>query len=313
MANNVNVASLTKYVDQLGSELIAKAILESKLLSQITVQTGVTYTAALNNYTSTLTLADGGCGTFTGAGGGTLSQETITVVPIKAEESICPTTLNQYWMDKKRNGGKYWDTNADEFNRVFNADKVATISKMVTDLAWQGNTALGSGNLSKTNGFLKLAGTVSGVVHHSLGSPLAPLVKSTTIATIDGIIDTAVSSAPVILGMEDITMYMAQHNFLTLTRALRDANNFFIDGTKGVDFELMYPGTRIKVVGDPSFGTRNEILLTPSSNLVLGTDMSSDYEQYQMWEDMNSNEIRFRAQWKQGHAFRFPQYVVFAS
>ncbi len=316
MANSVTVSSLTKYTDQLASSLIRESVLAGRTIAMVNVQTGVKYAEALNIMTSTLTAAAGSCGAISPAGGPTLTQRSITVCPLKVEEAICLNTLEQYWMGQfmKNSKGSYQEDMAKGFADVYFADKVAKLQALVEDLFWAGDTVAGSGNLALCNGVIKTITGLSGVVNlpNTVYSP--NITAALTAANAIGQVDLIINAIPTdVLDAKDLTMFMSHANFRTLTRALRTANNFFSDFSKDLDWEFYYPGTNIKVVaarGLNSVNTGHSIIVTPASNLYFGTDLMSDEESFQVWYDINTDTVYFRAKWKQGVQVAYPQYVV---
>ena len=314
MANSINVGSLTKYVDQLSSALIREAVLRGKTVDQISIQSGVKYASALNIMSSALTAVAGAtCGAITPAGTVTLSQRDITVCPLKVEEAICLNTLEEYWIGQfmKNAKGSYQDEMASGLAEAYAADKVAKLQALVEDLMWAGNTDTGSGNLALCDGFIKLFTDTPGVIA-PYTSPSAPalLTSSNAIAQVEAIITLIPAD---VLDANDLTMFMSYANFRTLVFALRAANNFYADFATDKNWEFTYPGTNIKVVATRGLNSVNggkSIIVTPASNLYLGTDMMSDTEQFKVWFDQTDDTVYFRAKWKQGVQVGYPQYVI---
>jgi len=90
----LNLASLTKYTDQLATDLIYKSILRGRTFDTgVTIQTNVKFADALNLMTSDLIgIAGGSCG-YSATGSVTLSQRSLEVCPITVFENNCLNDL----------------------------------------------------------------------------------------------------------------------------------------------------------------------------------------------------------------------------
>jgi hypothetical protein len=117
-----------------------------------------------------------------------------------------------------------------------------------------------------------------------------------------------------VLEANDLTLFMSHANFRTLMRALRDANYFVAyDGQQHTFVLENYTNTNVKVVATRGLVGRNEMVLTPASNLYFGTDSFGEARNgdgFQFWYDIRDNITYFRAKLKVGAQVAFPQYVV---
>ena len=59
---NYDLTGLATYTDEVGGDLIAKAVLKGKTADYVRVQPGVKGTQAINLLDSTLSVQDGSCG-----------------------------------------------------------------------------------------------------------------------------------------------------------------------------------------------------------------------------------------------------------
>ena len=87
------VSSLTNYVDQSSTELIAAAQFKSETAALANIQTGVKSSAALQILSVSPIPQDGSTCGFTASGDVTFSQRTITAKSVKYEDSLCPKAL----------------------------------------------------------------------------------------------------------------------------------------------------------------------------------------------------------------------------
>lgn len=310
----LNLGSLTKYTDQLSGILLKEAVLVGNTFDFISVQSGIKYADSINILTNTLIAAAGGCGTISPTGSTTLSQRDITVCPVKVEESICVDEFEQYWIGQLAKEGSYNEFAPEAFNQLYLANKVEKVGQFVEDIFWKGsvNSTYGGGNLALCNGILHiLEGTsaTNSVISTTYSGAL------TTANALD-VVDNMISLLPSdVLDASDLTLFMSHANFRVLMNALRNNNYFFgYDGVAGHTWVLEnYTNTNVRIVATRGLNGRNEMVLTPSSNLFFGTDSFGEARNgdgFQFWYDIRDNITYFRAKLKVGAQVAFPSYVV---
>lgn len=310
----LNLANLTKYTDELSGILLKESVLVGTTFDYISVQTGIKYADSINILTNSLTAAAGGCGTVTPAGSTTLTQRDIQVCPIKVEESICVDEFEQYWIGQLAREGSYNEFAPEVFNQLFLANKVEKIGQLVEDMFWKGsvNSTYGGGNLALCNGILEILENTSATNSVVTGVTYSGALTVTT--AIDAV-DSMIALVPNdVLEANDLTLFMSHANFRTLMRALRNANYFVsYDGQQHTYVLENYTNTNVRVVATRGLNGRNEMVLTPSSNLYFGTDSFGEARNgdgFQFWYDIRDNITYFRAKLKVGAQVAFPQYVV---
>ena len=83
-----DVATIGGYVDQVGGELLSKALIGGTTARYANVRLGIKGTQALNLLNSTAYFQDGTCG-WSPSGTTTFSQTNITTCPEKYNEALC--------------------------------------------------------------------------------------------------------------------------------------------------------------------------------------------------------------------------------
>ena len=102
-SNAAILTSLTKYTDQLAIGIIRESVIGARTNQYISVQEGIKYADTLNIINSTIVLQDGAAcnnGIFSSTGSVTFTQNTLTVCPLKVEEVLCMTNIEQYFLGK---------------------------------------------------------------------------------------------------------------------------------------------------------------------------------------------------------------------
>ena len=137
---------------------------------------------------------------------------------------------------------------------------------------------------------------------------------SVSSATILGITDALIENlSDDVADRDDLTIWMSVSNFRKFITALRGINNYFFDPSSisnrtGI-LQIAYPFQNVKVVGTAGI-TGDRIVLMPDAYTVVGTDLLSDVENFQLWYDVNSDQLKHRLKSKLGIQVAFPEYIV---
>lgn len=319
MASSLNLGGLSKYTDQLSQALVRESVLGGETFKYITVMTDVKYADAINTLSTTLNMVAGGCGLISPTGSVVLAQNVLTVCPIKIEESICEQDLEQYWTGKFMQAGSYQEElSPKQFAQVYTADKQAKLAASMDDLFWKASS---SGTFSTDPNMLLCTGLLSILTETSASASIysstysnVAMTSTNAITIIDALIAKMNSSASQILTENDLTIFMSYADFNSLLVGLRTINFFHNDiGQAGHSWSFIYPGTTIKIVavrGLNGLRTQNFRLLTNASNLVVGTDLMSDYSKFRIWFEDLYDLVYFRAKFKIGAGARYYQNII---
>lgn len=313
----LNLASLTKYTDQLATDLIYKAVLQGRTFTTgVSIQTNVKFADALNLMTSNLIgIAGGSCG-YSATGSVTLSQRDLQVCPITVFENNCLNDLEQYWAGKLMRAGSYNETLP--FEQVYTEEKILKIQALIEDLFWRGskdgnNTGAGSttGNLTLCNGIINTLQFTSATASVLIaGATYSGFTKADAITIIDAVINKVTSDASDILMQPDLNIYLSYGNFNTLTQALREANYFHYDANQG-DYRINgYLGTNFNVIAVRGLNGTNKVVSSYAANLYYGVDLENDFETFEMWYERFQDLVYFRSKFKMGAQVAFPEFIV---
>ena len=313
----LNLASLTKYTDQLATDLIYKAVLQGRTFTTgVSIQTNVKFADALNLMTSDLIgIAGGSCG-YSATGSVTLSQRSLEVCPITVFENNCLNDLEQYWAGKLMRAGSYNEQLP--FEQVYTEEKTMKIQALIEDLFWRSskagnNTGAGSttGNLTLCNGIINTLQFTSATASVLVaGATYSGFAKADAINIIDSIINKVTADASDILMEPNLNIYISYGNFNTLTQALREANYFHYDANQG-DYRINgYLGTNFNVIAVRGLNGTNKIVATYAANLYYGVDLENDFETFEMWYERFQDIVYFRSKFKIGAQVAFPEFVV---
>lgn len=303
------VSSLTAFVDETGA-IINKAVLGARTLkSGIRIEPGIKTSKNLHTLASTVyAQANSTCG-WNASGSTSLGATTLTLCPLKINESICIEILEQYYTQMLLKAGSYNET-LGGFESYFASEKADSVSALIEELIWQGNPITATGNNKLCGGILyEVDRVVSGSTVNTYTA--SAITVGSAIATVDMLI-AALPAA--VRGATDLKLFMSEPNFYTYLQAVRNANYFnpsYFSVDAGSQWEYQHPASNVTVVGVAGLNsTSTRMILTPASNLVFGTDLEKDATDFRLWYSLDNQEERFVAKWKQGVKFIFPDFVV---
>jgi hypothetical protein len=301
------LTGLTVFTDQVQQDLVLKMIATGRTAQQVTVIPGIKNTEALNIIGNTVTVQTGGCG-FQTTGSVALTQRNLTVTPLKVNDTICPKDLEKYWTGMKMKPGAAKDVD------VLTGLAESYVSKIQEEMEyniWQGNYS--GSSYSKFDGFMEVLCDASSSAGATAGTDAPTVVLgatgSMTSANALGIVNAMVSAASEdVLAQEDVRLFVNYADYRTYTQALIAAGNYIanIDTT---NFETYIPGTQIKVTATKGLKNKNARILTPSKNLVIGTDLSNEEEKFDIFYSKDNDEVRVISNWKLGTQVYFPEEV----
>lgn len=299
----LNVSGLAAYTDQTSGELTKRMILKGNTASIVTVMPGIKSAKNLNTIGSTLYMQLGACG-FTTSGATALSKVALTVTDLKVNESICLNTLEDYYTQVMMRPGSY--NEAIPFEEIFANEKADLISKVIDTQIWQGNTTSGSGNLALVDGLLAYV-DASAITGSTVNVAPAAFTASTAIAAVD----TLVANVPTdIMGVSDLTLFVSHSEFQVYLTALRNANYFHFSPDFDINAGIMHPASNVRVRPVVGLQGSTRHILTPASNIYVGTDLMSDSEQFSIYYSKDNDEVRFICKFKLGVAVLFPEYLI---
>lgn len=323
MASSIDLSGLSKYTDQLSQALVRESVLGGETFKYITVIPNIKYSDALNKITSSFKAQAGGCGIIAPTGSVAIQQNTLTVCPIKIEESICENDIQQYWLGMFMQAGSYTEEiSPREFAQVYTADKQAKLQAYMDDIFWKGSlsgTYSADTNLQLCNGILYVLDSTSATASIVSGNGTFSTNTTMTVANAINIIDTMInamnSSASQILTENDLTIFLSYADFNTLVQALRNENYFHYnvgqEGDGRARWTFMYPGQPVRIVAVRGLNGTNKRILTNAKNLAFGTDLESDYSKFRIWYEDLYDTVYFRAKFKVGANAYYYQNIVY--
>jgi hypothetical protein len=297
-----NLSSLATYTDQVGGELIRKAILEGETAKIIKVQPGVVGSQAINLLNSNLVVQDGTCG-WDASGTTIYTQRNIQTCQYKVNESLCPRDLTDYWVGQLLQPGDYNETVP--FEEQISILKTQQISQYCENLMWQANSGT-----TCFSGFLQLtaSATTATTVTGGIVVPGTPIASTTALSQVDALIEVIPDD---VVNRTDWVVFMSHANYRKYLINYRTANYYHYNPENSYeDFKTFHPATNILVHPVGGLSGSNRVVLAPAGYMVLGVNLMSDAETLKMFYSADFDEVRLRSNFSLGVQIAWPQYVI---
>jgi hypothetical protein len=304
-----DVKTIGGYSDQVGGELLAKALIGGTTASIVNVRTGIKGTQALNLLDSTPVFQAGNC-SLSPSGVTQYTQHSITTCPETLFESLCYKALFDTYQSMLMKAGQTQETVP--FEQMILDLKKKQIEQHVEVNLWQGVTGAtpsptGVVTGACFNGFATMISKWSGntfadAVADSDGTAFGTQAYGTAgnpITEVDELINVLDDNA---LSREDLVVFMSYSNFRKYVQALTKAN-FFTNYIGSADItsnmSAVHPNTNVKVVPTLGLNASNQVVIGPAEYMVYGVDLLSD-ETLKAWYSVDFDEIRIRSNFNYG-------------
>lgn len=308
------VSALTTYVRENADKIYTAAILGAKTLKYpgISIQAGIKNSDKLMLFANTAPIQVGGVCSFNASGSSTFSDVTLTVSPLKWNDTFCPETLENKYLSTKLVAGSNYDSLP--FEQLIMDNVIANLNASAEKYTWQGDTALGVQDLKQVDGWLKKI---------DAGSPiLATAQADITAGNVIGIFDDIYKKIPAELlnnSEKPMVAFCGWDTFRLLIVALKDLNAFnYTAGDSANTGEITLPGSGLKVVAVHGLNAitgslasyTDRIVCTYPANLFVGTDLISEMEEAKIWYSEDDQNIKGSIKWKVGYQVAYTTEVV---
>ena len=295
----LDVSALTAFNNEIAGELLPKIVYGGSTMEYVTIKEGVKHQEPINLMEVDLQVQYGTC-VSTPSGSLTYSQRNITVCPRTSFDGICLKDMDKYYLGIA-------DLEPGSYNTTFKTAQVYS-DLLVNQFQKSNDSFLWSGDAGCTDGGTGLKTIISG----STAGVVTAGGATVTLANMDAML-AALSSD--VADREDLTFFMSVQGFRTYVTALRTANNFYFDpasvDNRGGILEMAYPfSPGVKVVGTTGLNGSARVVLGPAKQIVAGTDLMSDFSEFQLWYDINTDQLRHRIATKLGVNIAYPEFWV---
>ena len=306
----LDVTALSDFNNEVAGELVVKSVYGGSTMEYITIQEGVKYQEPINLMEVDLYIQNAACSTVF-SGSLAFTQRNITVCPRTSQDGICLKD-----MDKKYLGisalepGSYNETFA--LAGAYSDLLVNKFQKANDQFLWQQESGSDSsfGGTCEASGLLRILSSGS-AADAALD---AANIAGTTTASLANL-EVMLEALPAdVADREDLTFFMSVGKFRQFISSIRTANNFYFDPVsitnRGGLLEIGMPfQPNVKIVGTVGINT-NRIVLGPAKQIVAGTDLMSDFSEFQLWYDINTDQLRHRIATKLGVNVAYPEFWI---
>ena len=295
----LDVSALSDFNNEVAGELVAKMVYGGSTMEYITIKEGVVFQEPINLMEVDLQIQSGTC-VSTPSGSLDFSQRNITVCPRTSFDGICLKDMDRTYLGiSALERGSYNETFALATN--YSELLVNQFQKANDSFLWTQT----SGSLSCASDGLKqiISGSTTGVVVAGTGDATLANLEVMLAALSDDVAD-----------RDDLTYFMSVSKFRSLISNIRTQNNFYFDPVsvqnRGGILEIGMPFQNAKIVGTTGLNGSNRIVLGPAKQIVAGTDLMSDFSEFQLWYDINSDQLKHRISTKLGVNVAYPEFWV---
>lgn len=310
----INVSALADFNSELAGRIVLDTVFTGTTAEYATIQEGIKFQEPLNLAVVTPQF-QGGNAVSTPSGSAVFSQRNITVTKRTAYDLWNLQLLTDKYLGKMAlPEGSYEETFA--IMEELTGDLVRKARQANDYFIWRSvsgsATSATDTAIAEADGLVNLISGSTAGVNTPSGAGANVITGSTAY---DQLVDMISAEDSNVINADDLTFFMGPQVFTRVVSGLTKQNLFHFDPTtverrNGI-YEVPLPGfPNVKIVGTWGLNGSERVVLGPSSDMVIGTDLQSDVENFQTWYDINSDAIKYRLRTKLGVQVGHPAYWV---
>ena len=305
MAYNGGFDGLTSYVDETSFELISKTVLGTNLATYVDVRAGLKGNVVdipLVDETFNITSGDA-CG-WSANNTASISQVTMNIYHAKVQHEYCPQVLRDTFMAGKLAAGQFAGSESLPYEAVFAGQLVEKLQNWNEKFLIDGKGSSLGIRVQMSASYAADGDTYKDQISGSWTSATAVAQAQTMYELLDGEVSNA----------DDLILIVSVGDYKKLALGVTQGNYYHISP----DLKNLYiPGTNVRVVASAGIkdqtGGKNNRFLTRASNIILGTDLTGDFEQFKLWYSNDNDQVRATMKWAIGCAVKEPGLAVIAN
>lgn len=291
-----NVSGLQPYVDEQREDLIHRSVTEAQTLQYIAIQQGIKGSEELKLLNDSIVYQTGDC-SMSPSGDTVFTDRAIAVETIGYLKRFCQKDLAGFWTQLALRPGAMAEDKTLPFEQILINYLLELHAFELEKLIWQGNKVSGSGNLAFMNGFNQFLTVANGCV--ALNTSGATSIDATN--AFDIFYEAFTNTPSNIAEGQDFICFTGRENFNFLLKNLVDLNLYNYNPTQIATLsELLLPGTNMRVVKVNGLNGTTKIYTGRASHFFFGTDLSSDFESYDLWYSFDDDVIYLRSKFRAG-------------
>ena len=291
-----NVSGLQPYVDEQREDLIHRSVTEAQTLQYIAIQQGIKGSEELKLLNDSIVYQTGDC-SMSPSGDTVFTDRAIAVETIGYLKRFCQKDLAGFWTQLALRPGAMAEDKTLPFEQILINYLLELHAFELEKLIWQGNKVTGSGNLAFMNGFNQFLTVANGCV--DLNTSGATSIDATN--AFDIFYEAFTNTPSNIAEGQDFICFTGRENFNFLLKNLVDLNLYNYNPAQIATLsELLLPGTNMRVVKVNGLNGTTKIYTGRASHFFFGTDLSSDFESYDLWYSFDDDVIYLRSKFRAG-------------
>ena len=291
-----DVTGLSPYVDDQREDLIHRSVTEAQTLGYIAIQQGIKGTEDLKLLNDSIVYQSGDC-SMSPSGDTIFTDRAISVETIGYLKKFCQKDLAGFWTQLALRPGAMAEDKTLPFEQILINYLLELHAFELEKLIWQGNKLSGAGNLAFMNGFNQFLTVLNGCVDLNVSG--ATSIDATNAFNI---FYEAFENTPAnVAEGADFICFTGRENFNFLLKNLVDLNMFNYNPAQIATMnEILLPGTNMRIVKVNGLNGTTKIYTGRASHFYFGTDLSSDFESYDLWYSFDDDVIYLRSKFRAG-------------
>jgi hypothetical protein len=291
-----DVTGLSPYVDDQREDLIHRSVTEAQTLGYIAIQQGIKGTEDLKLLNDSIVYQSGDC-SMSPSGDTVFTDRQISVETIGYLKKFCQKDLAGFWTQLALRPGAMAEDKTLPFEQILINYLLELHAFELEKLIWQGNKLSGAGNLAFMNGFNQFLTVLNGCVDLNVSG--ATSIDATNAFNI---FYEAFENTPAnVAEGADFICFTGRENFNFLLKNLVDLNMFNYNPAQIATMnEILLPGTNMRIVKVNGLNGTTKIYTGRASHFYFGTDLSSDFESYDLWYSFDDDVIYLRSKFRAG-------------
>jgi len=291
-----DVSGLASYVDEQRDALTVRAVTEAKTLQYINIQEGIKGSEEIKLMDDSIVYQAGDC-SMTPSGDTVFTDRAIAVETLGFMKSFCNKDLAGFWTQLGLRPGAMAEDKELPFEQQIIDYLLKLHSYELDKLIWKGNKSTGSGNLAFMNGYRSFLTTGNGCVDLN-GTATASISASNAYDVFYECFENTPSN---IAESGDLICFTGRENFNFLMKDLVDQNFFHYSPANIATMdEIIVPGTNMRVVKVNGLNGLDNIYTGRASEFVFGTDLRSDFDNFELWYSQDDDVLYLRSKFRAG-------------
>lgn len=294
-----DVSALTPYIDEQNPEILTALVESANFLANFNLMTGVKGSEKIKMLESTVVLQDAETCGFTPSGGLAFFDKTISVKPLKINESYCNKVLNTVWTQMKNKVGANIEELDSPFADVIITYKTKQLMAAIQDAVFLGDTTSIVPNLAHFDGLVKKLTADTDVPTVSAEANNFLTLRKMARAISADLYDSGITTP--IIGSRAFGQSVIDYVWDN-----KDVNMNLEWEMNGGYETFIVPGTTIRFTALPQIKNETTLFAIPLEYVSVAVDGDKDEEGMEIKYNDTEDELRLKVEFKLGAEYVFP-------